>query len=104
MLLQGKDIYLGTLERQDCHALWRNTEYDFSQPNEPLNLGLSVEKADEWFEEIQKAQGRTHLRLGIFLPDGNVIGDIALQDMNWQNRNSTLGMGFAKLEYRCRKR
>lgn len=101
MKLQGKDIYLDTLERKDCHVLWHDNEYDFAHPNEALNLGLSEEKADEWFESIQKAQGKSHLRLGIFLPSGKVIGDIALQDIDWKNRNCTIGMGFAKLESRC---
>lgn len=102
MKLQGKDIYLAALERDDCKTLWVNFEYDFDCPTEELNIGHSVEKADAWFDEIQKCQGNTHVRLGIFLNDGTVIGDVALQDIDWKNRICTLGMGIAKLEHRSK--
>ena len=100
--LQGEKIYLATLEREDCRKIWQDDEYDFGQMTEPFILGRSSAKADEWFEEIQKLQGNVHIRLGIFLPDGTVIGDIALQDIDWQNRCCSLGYGLTKLEYRCK--
>lgn len=102
MRLEGKDIVLDTLEREDCRTLWRNTEYDFDHPTEPLNLGHSVEKADAWFEEIQREQGSRHVRLGIFAHGVGVIGDVALQDIDRVHRCCTLGMGIAKLEHRCK--
>ena len=40
------------------------------------------------------------MRLGIFLPDGTVIGDVALQDIDWVHRSCSLGYGLTKLEYR----
>lgn len=102
--LQGEKIYLATLEREDCKRVWEDTEYDFGQLTEPFIVGRSSANADAWFNEIQKAQGNTHIRLGIFLPekdfDGAVIGDIALQDIDWQNRTCTLGYGLTKLDYR----
>ena len=102
MRLQGKDIYLDTLERQDCRILWRDFEYDFSHPGEEWNLGHSEEKADGWFDEVQKNQGSSHIRLGIFLKDGTVIGDVALQDIDRQNRCCTIGMGIAKISNRSK--
>lgn len=46
-------------------------------------MGLSPEKADDRFEEIQRDQRVRHVRLGIFLNDGGrVIGDVALQDID----------------------
>jgi len=98
--LQGETIYLAALERADCKKLYEDSEYDFDNPTELLHIGHSVEKSDEWFEEIQKLQGNKHIRLGIFLYDGSVIGDIALQDIDWQNRSCSIGMGFAKIENR----
>ena len=60
-------------------------------------MGLSPEKADDWFEEIQRDQGGRHVRLGIFLNDGGrVIGDVALQDIDWQNRSCSVGIGIAR--------
>jgi len=98
--LQGERIFLGTLEKEHCKILWDEFEYDFNNITEPLNIGHSIEKADEWFEQIKKEQGNSHIRLGIFLNNGTIIGDIALQDIDYKNRKCTIGMGMAKLEYR----
>jgi len=98
--LQGEKVYLTTLEREHCKKIWEDTEYNFDQPTEQFIVGQSSYNADAWFEEIQKAQGKQHIRLGIFLPDETVIGDIALQDIDWKNRSCTLGYGITKLTYR----
>lgn len=102
MKLQGTDIYLATLERKDCKALWNEFEYDFEHPSEELNLGHSEEKAEEWFYEIQKLQGNSDVRLGIFLNDGTVIGDVALQDIDRKNRKCSVGMGIARISNRAK--
>lgn len=102
MKLQGKEIYLDTLERTDCRKLWEDFEFDLNNPCEELNLGHSIEKADTWFDDIQKQQGISNIRLGIFLNDGTVIGDVALQDIDRTNRKCTIGMGIQKLEYRSK--
>ena len=86
MRLEGKDIYLDTLSREDCRKLWNDFEYDFTNPTEDLNIGHSDEKAEEWFKDIQEKQGEVNIRLGIFLKDGTVIGDVALQDMSSRHR------------------
>ena len=65
MKLQGKNIYLALLERKDCKKLWNDFEYDFEHPTEEFNIGHSDEKADDWFDEIQKLQGSRNVRLGI---------------------------------------
>ena len=91
--LNGKNVYLATLERKDCKKLWDDFEYDFEVMTEPLNIGHSIEKADKWFDEIQDVQMNKHIRLGVFLPDGTVVGDVALQDIDWRNRSCTIGLG-----------
>ena len=98
--LQGKTIYLSTLEKEHCHVLWDSFEYDEKQMTEPLNIGHSATKADDWFNEIQRLQGDKNVRLGIFLPDGIVIGDAALQDIDWRNRSCSIGLGIQKIEHR----
>lgn len=100
--LEEKDIYLDMLTREDCRTLWNSFEYDFRNPVEPLNVGHSDEKAEEWFAEIQRLQGERNVRLGIFLKDGEVIGDAALQDIDRENRTCSVGMGIAKLERRSK--
>lgn len=102
MVLKAEDIYLGTLERKDCKILWNDFEYDFNNPSEELNMGHSEEKADEWFDDIQKQQGNSDVRLGIFLNEGSVIGDVALQDIDRKNRKCSVGIGIAKIEHRSR--
>jgi len=98
--LQGNQIYLAVLEREDCKKIWNDFEYDYDNPVEPLNIGHSIEKADKWFDEIQKLQGNKNVRLGIFLNDGNVIGDLALQDIDEKHRSCSIGSGIAKIENR----
>ena len=100
MKLQGDRIYLATLTREDCFALWEDFEYDFACPAEELRIGHAPEKAFDWYNEIQRLQGDRHVRLGIFKQDGSVIGDIALQDIDRVNRCCSIGMGMAKLENR----
>lgn len=69
---------------------------------EPLHIGHSSTKGEAWFEEIQRDQGSKHVRVGVFLPDGTVIGDVALQDIDWKNRSCSLGLGIAKLAHRSK--
>ena len=99
--LQGKRIYLAALEREHCRKLYEDEEYDFDHIAEPLHIGASIESADEWYADIQKRhKNGENIRLGIFLNDGTVIGDIALQELCWRNRKCDLGMGLAKLANR----
>lgn len=98
--LVGKQIYLSVLEREHCKILFDDFEYDFDMKTETLNIGYSIEKSDDWYENIQKRQGNDNIRLGIFLTDGTVIGDVALQGINWKNRVCDLGLGIAKIDNR----
>lgn len=102
MKLEGQHIYLAMLERSDCKKLWNDFEYDFNCPAEEFRIGHSDEKADGWFDEIQRLQGDQNVRLGIFLNDGTVIGDVALQDIDRVNRKCTVGMGIAKIANRSK--
>ena len=100
--LQGQRIYLAALEREHCRKLYEDEEYDFAHVAEPLYIGASLESSDEWYSDIQKRNGSENIRLGIFLADGAVIGDVALQDLDWRNRSCSLGLGIARLENRGR--
>jgi len=99
--LQGNNVYLAALERHDCRKLYEDDEYDFNNPTESILFGGSVERADEWYDEIQKLlQENVNIRLGIFLNDGTVIGDVALQNIDDKNRSCSIGIGIAKIENR----
>ncbi len=100
--LSGKNVYLATLEREHCKKVCDDFEYDFETMTEPLYIGYSSERGDKWFDEIQSVQGSKHIRLGVFLLDGTVIGDVALQDIEWKNRSCTIGLGISKIKNRCK--
>ena len=96
--LQSNNIYLAALERQDCRKLCEDNEYDFNNPVESTLFGSSVENSDAWFDEIQKLlRENVNIRLGIFLNDGTVIGDVALQEIDVHNRSCSIGIGISKL-------
>lgn len=96
LTLTGKRLYLAALSREDCRTLYRDDEYDFAALTEPLYIGQSIESADAWYEDIQARQQKENIRLGIFLKAGGVIGDVALQNIDWRNRSCDVGMGIHK--------
>ena len=99
--LQGDKIYLAALERDDCKKICETNEYDFDNPVEPTLFGWSVENSDEWYEEIQKLlKSNVNIRVGIFINDGQIIGDVALQGIDMANRSCSIGIGIAKSEDR----
>lgn len=99
--LQGNNIYLAALERQDCAKLYNDTEYDFKNSMESILFGYSIETSDDWYNEIQKLlRENINIRLGIFLNSGEVIGDVALQGIDHKNRSCSVGINIAKIENR----
>jgi RimJ/RimL family protein N-acetyltransferase len=95
--LKGKQVVLRTLEREHCRQLWEWYELAEGIPTEPLNVGLSVEGADKWFEEMQAKQGKEHVYLGVFTPEGELLGDVQLANINWRDRTATLGGSVSRL-------
>ena len=101
--LQGKDIYLAALEREHVKQLWQNEEYDFKNPTQPLKIGYSIESSADYYEDIQKRRkDDSFVQLGIFLNDGTLLGDVALQDIDSFSRSCTVGMGISKMKDRNR--
>ena len=93
--LCGEHVVLRTLERAHCRELWEAYEPTEPLPAEPLNPGLSVESADQWFDEIQAKQGKDQVYLGIFY-EGRLVGDIQLANIDWRHRTASLGLGLAR--------
>jgi len=104
--LKGERIYLAALEREHCKIINQDWEYDFKNITESLDiysfdsLETTIEKSDEWFEDIKKRQGNGLVTLGVFLSDGNVIGYVRLQGIDWRNKACAVGMTIAKIENR----
>ncbi len=93
--LHGERVVLRTLEREHCRQLWDTYVAADPLPTEPLNPGLSSEGADAWFQEMQTKQGREQVYLGIFTPEGELLGDIQLANIDWRFRSATLGCSIA---------
>jgi RimJ/RimL family protein N-acetyltransferase len=100
--LRGEHIVLRTMERAHCRELWEAYEPTEPLPAEPLNPGLSIEGADKWFEEIQAKQGKEQVYLGVFTPEGRLVGDIQLAHIDWPYRTASLGLGIARQAARGR--
>ena len=98
--LRGERIVLRALEREHCQELWQRHEPVRPVATEPLNVGLSVEKADRWFEDIQAKQGQEHVYLGIFDHEDRLLGDIQLADIDWRDRTASLGGSLSLEIYR----
>jgi len=94
--IEGQRVSLRALERAHCRQLWEAYEPEEPVPGEPLRPGLSLEGADRWFEEIQADQGKGRLHLGIFSPDGRLLGDAQLTNIDWGARSASLGVGIAR--------
>ena len=94
--LRGKRTVLRTLEREDCRQLWTQQEPVEPLTTEPLNVGKSVEGADQWFEEMQSKQGKEHVYLGVFTVEGKLVGEVQLANIDWRTRTATLGAGIAR--------
>ncbi len=98
MKIEGKEVYIGTLEKQDFDTIWQDYEYDFEEDCENLYLGYSKEKADELYQAIQANQGRESLYLGIF--NKKPLGYIALKDMDMVNRSCSIELAISKIANR----
>jgi len=94
--IRGERVVLKTLERGDCRQVWEQYEPAEPLPTEPPSAGRSVEGSDAWFDEIQAKQGREQVYLGIFLPEGQLLGDIQLANIDWRARTATLGGGISR--------
>ncbi len=94
--LTGEKVILRTLEREHCRQLWEQYKPTEPLPTEAVNVGLSVEGAGKWFEEMQAKQGQKHVYLGIFTPAGDLLGDVQLANINWRDRTATLGCSIAQ--------
>lgn len=102
MKLIGEKVYLSVMEKEDCIKVWKDYEYNFKEKTEALNIGHSIIKAEDWFQDIQKNQGEKDIRLGIFLNSGEIIGDVALQDIDWKDRVCSIGIGLATIDNRSK--
>lgn len=89
--LLGKDIYLSSLRQGDYKKIWKLYECKIRLPYETFNLGY-FETVSTALKEKQKIQGIQNVRFGIFKKDKTIIGDIVLQNIDWENKSSSIGI------------
>lgn len=65
-----------------------------------MNIGHSVQKAADWFDEMQRLRGNENVRRGIFLPDGTPVGGVALQGIRSE---AVCPLGLHRMEARPHK-
>ncbi len=100
--LRGEMVVLRVLERADCRRIWQEDEPCGPLPAQTATPGCSIEGVDRWFEEIQAKQGTEHLHLGIFSPDGELLGDIQLANIDWRHRTATIGYAISRAANRSK--
>ncbi len=98
MKFEGKEIYIGNLERNDFEIIWDEYEYDHEAAYERVNYSLSKDKGLEFYQEIQAHQGETSLYMGIF--NKKPLGYIALKDIDKINRSASIELVIGKLANR----
>ncbi len=90
---EDKRVVLGLLSLQDCQLLWDWADAENKASN--ASSEPQVPDAAAWHAQILAAQHKTHIRYGIYL-DGQVIGDVALQDIDWEEPAASIGMTLRK--------
>ena len=90
MTIQGRKVRLRAIERSDIPAFvrWFNdpeiTQYI------KMFMPMSLAQEERWFgAHLDLAD--SHI-LGIETPDGRLIGNLGLHDINWKDRKAVLGI------------
>ena len=81
--ISGQLVVLRPLEREHCRLLWEGFEPELPLPTEALNVGMSIEGVDSWYEDIQSKQGKSQVYLGIFTLEGDLVGDMQIANIDY---------------------
>jgi RimJ/RimL family protein N-acetyltransferase len=97
MSILGKRLRLRAIERSDIPTFVRWLNDPEVIQHLLLYLPISQAQEESWFEAQLKDQDRRIL--GIETLDGKLIGNIALENINWKDRNAELGIVIGEKEY-----
>jgi len=97
MAILGKRIRLRAIERSDIPTFvsWLNDPEVVE--NLLLYLPISQAQEEQWFED-QLQRTDQHI-FGIETLDGKLIGNVALDEVNWKDRSAVLGIVIGEKDY-----
>jgi diamine N-acetyltransferase len=90
MAILGRRIQLRAIERSDIPTFLRWLNDPEVIKNLLLYLPLSQAQEEQWFEDYLCDTSR-HI-FGIEKEDGKLIGNVALEGINWKDRHAELGI------------
>jgi RimJ/RimL family protein N-acetyltransferase len=90
MAILGTRIQLRAIERSDIPTFVRWLNDPEVVANLLLYLPISQAQEEKWFEDYLRDTNR-HI-FGIETVDGELIGNVALEDINWKDRCAELGI------------
>lgn len=94
--LQGRTIYLDFMEKDEFKEQWCAFEYDMDLKTDVPEIGRTMDRAGERFDDLAKLQGKTLALFGIYTNDGKLVGDTSIYDIDWRNRSAVLGLAIAR--------
>lgn len=96
-MIVGQKTRLRAIEREDIPTFVR--WFNDPEVRQYLEMYLPMSRAEEegWFEAYLKDDSTRVF--GIETGDGNLVGNIGLRDLDWKNRNASLGIVIAEREY-----
>ena len=94
--IQGVNIYLGPINREQLKQYFEEIELDFDTKTDYLHgFGWPTEGVNEIYDNMKKKHGDEVIGLGIYKNGGTLIGDITLHNISWQNRSAEVGITIA---------
>lgn len=89
--LVGKKIDLKSYTKEEYHTLWKN--YIPDPIMDPNTYVYRKEVVDLHFETLLKT-AEWYPRLGIFLKDGTVIGELSIKNINKEQKSCEIGLAL----------
>jgi RimJ/RimL family protein N-acetyltransferase len=97
MTIQGTRIRLRAIERSDIPTFVRWLNDPEVVADLLLYQPISLAQEERWFEDYLKDTDR-HI-FGIETANGHLIGNVALEDINWKDRSAELGIVIGEKDH-----
>lgn len=95
--LKGEKVNLRSFTREEYHELWKS--YVADPVMDPQTYVYDNKEVDERFD-IVTGKADWYPRVGIFLPEGRIIGELSFKRINCDTSQCELGIAFANDSYK----